>query len=60
MRVYKSIEAAPILRIECKNPERVVNRLCREGKIRAQMPSKKQGWIIHEKAIEDYLLLKGS
>ena len=41
------------------NPERVVERLCRQGKLRGRLPSKKAGWQIHKKACDDYFLLGG-
>ncbi len=59
MTIYNSLEAAKILRISRKSPERLINRLCSKGIIRAQKPSRKEGWRIHEKALEDYLLLGG-
>lgn len=58
MTVYTSQEAAELLKIHDKWGAKRINKLCAQGKIRAVKPSNKQGWRIHEKAIEDYLLLK--
>lgn len=58
--VYTSKEAAFFLRIDhLKHADRAVERLCRKGKIKARMDSKRQGYRIHRKALEDYLLLRG-
>lgn len=59
MRVYNALEVAEILRLEGKYVTQRINKLCKQGKIRAVKPSHKQGWRIHEQAIEDYLLLRG-
>lgn len=59
MRVYNATEAAEILRLEGKYADQRINKLCAQGKIRAAKPSNKAGWRIHEKALEDYLLLNG-
>jgi hypothetical protein len=57
--VFTSMEAALFLRFEnLKHPDRAIERLCRAGKIKAQKASKRQGYKIHRKSLEDYLLLR--
>lgn len=60
MIVFNTTEAAEYLKIKAKSPHRVIERLCRQGKIRAAMASKMQGYRIHKKALEDFLLLGGN
>jgi hypothetical protein len=59
MTIYNADEVAEILRLVGKFRVQRINRLCRQGVIRAVKPSNKQGWRIHEKSLEDYLLVKG-
>lgn len=51
--------AADYLGIIGAYPERVVQKMIRAKKIKAFLPSRKQGYRIHRKALEDALLLGG-
>lgn len=55
--VLTSKDAAEFLKIEGKSPERVIEKMARTGQIRGFLPSRKQGWRFHIKALEDALLL---
>lgn len=59
MTVYTCREVADVMKLEGKWAVKLVEKLCRQGKIRAFKPSNKEGWRIHEKAVEDCLLLLG-
>lgn len=59
LRVYDAYETSKILRLEAINPRVAVNKLCKRKKIKAQLPSRKQGYRILGQAILDYLMVKG-
>jgi hypothetical protein len=59
LAVYTTEEAGILLRQNVKSPHRLASRLCQKKQIRAQLPSKKEGWRILGQAIIDYLMIKG-
>lgn len=58
--IYNTTEAGHLLRLNVAEPDRIIARLCKTKKLKAQLPSKKEGYRILGQALIDYLMLKGN